>query len=328
MTVLNVKNALNTALTLWNLRTPALLIETGAHWVYKVIDGDQPATLKMSKSKSTDEISSEARVLRIWNEAESVDANGRGATDAKGAVRVRKVHEGFLLLDFIDGPSLAQYFQAKESQSREESLWCGSRVSKLVECVCEVLDVIHLPAQDVAHSRQALNDSAFMDVDSVWDIPSLARHFQSLFKLATTKGVDPIYLSAAATARELLTHPLNTHILHGDIHPENILISTGGVGLVIDPKGVIGERTYDVSNIFYNLDLIFPWSSLNFSERSEILAKLAEKFAERLGVSARRVLRFAFAHGGLSAAWMLEDGQDPLVRLGIARQIESLFKTL
>ena len=41
------------------------------------------------------------------------------------------------------------------------------------------------------------------------------------------------------------------------------------------------------------------------------MRRLAELYARRLNLDARRVLSFALAHAGLSASWDIEDGEDP-----------------
>ena len=57
----------------------------------------------------------------------------------------------------------------------------------------------------------------------------------------------------------------------------------------------------------------------------ERIKRLAEIFSARLGVERQRVLQFAYAHGGLSASWQLDEGQLPDRRRRIAALIESLL---
>jgi streptomycin 6-kinase len=48
------------------------------------------------------------------------------------------------------------------------------------------------------------------------------------------------------------------------------------------------------------------------------MQRLAELYAERLGLDVQRVLAFALAHAGLSASWHIEEGNDPAYRLRCA----------
>ncbi len=61
-----------------------------------------------------------------------------------------------------------------------------------------------------------------------------------------------ILVLAAATARELLAHPQDVVVLHGDIHHDNVLDFGARGWLAIDPKGLIGERGFDYANLFCN----------------------------------------------------------------------------
>ena len=63
----------------------------------------------------------------------------------------------------------------------------------------------------------------------------------------------PILARCADVARRLLAEPREVTVLHGDLHHDNVLHGSRG-WLAIDPKGLIGERTYEVANLLGN-----PW---------------------------------------------------------------------
>jgi streptomycin 6-kinase len=116
---------------------------------------------------------------------------------------------------------------------------------------------------------------------------------------------------AAATARSLVEDQRESVVLHGDIHHGNVL-DFGGLGwLAIDPKGLFGERTFDLVNILRN-----PRPELALAPGR--LARHASIIALEAKVDRVRLLRWLLAFSGLSAAWLLEDGEDPEPDLAIA----------
>lgn len=89
--------------------------------------------------------------------------------------------------------------------------------------------------------------------------------------------------------------------------------------LAVDPKGLWGERTYEVANLLGN-----PWPHGEIVHSSERMQRMAELYAGRLGMDTGRVLAFALAHAGLAASWDLDDGSDPTYRLKCAEVLAPL----
>jgi streptomycin 6-kinase len=98
--------------------------------------------------------------------------------------------------------------------------------------------------------------------------------------------------------------------LHGDIHYDNILDGGSRGWLVIDPKGLVGERGFDYANIFCNPDLTVAGSP-------ERLSRQVRLVADQAVLEVRRLLCWIIAWAALSASWMLEDGVDPVVPLTV-----------
>jgi len=108
-------------------------------------------------------------------------------------------------------------------------------------------------------------------------------------------------------------------VLHGDFHHYNLL-KAGDEWKVIDPKGVIGPRGYEVGPLLIN-----PWSDP--STGSPVPAVLAQagqalmrgpnvkqiserRFAilsEQLGMERSRIRGWGIAHAVLSACWSLDE---------------------
>lgn len=142
----------------------------------------------------------------------------------------------------------------------------------------------------------------------------LRQWFRGLFDVGRTQGGT--LRECATIAEALLSSPQDQRPLHGDLHHENVL-DFGDLGwLAIDPKGLFGERGFDFACLFLNPDL---------SGRTRGIASSAQVFDQRLttvstnaGMERDRLLRWVTAGAGLSAAWMIESGQDAALPLIVA----------
>ena len=168
-----------------------------------------------------------------------------------------------------------------------------------------------LTGQDDAATRVLCGAAAGVHAARVtpWpDLPGLPRWFGSL---EATQGRGEGFARAWATARRLLADQRDVRPLHGDLHHGNVLRSPERGWLVIDPKGLIGERTFDFANMLCN-------PNLNHALRPERLARQAALIAREAGLDHARLLGWVGAYAGLSAAWHLEDGQEEQARQSLA----------
>jgi streptomycin 6-kinase len=145
---------------------------------------------------------------------------------------------------------------------------------------------------------------------------SLDRQFASLFK---REDEDPLLRLSAAVARALLRTPRHVIPLHGDLHHSNVLNGNARGWLAVDPKGLLGERTYEVANLLGN-----PWPHGEIVHSSERMRRMAALYAARLDMDAPRILAFALAHAGLAASWDRDEDSDPGYRLKCAEVLAPL----
>jgi streptomycin 6-kinase len=131
------------------------------------------------------------------------------------------------------------------------------------------------------------------------ELVPLARWFEALAPAARTHG--GLLAQADSVAQALLADPRDVVALHGDIHHGNVLDAGERGGLAIDPKGLLGERTFDFVNILRNPDAAVALAPGRFGHQVEVLAAAAS-------VERRRLLEWTLAFAGLSAAWHLADG--------------------
>jgi streptomycin 6-kinase len=110
--------------------------------------------------------------------------------------------------------------------------------------------------------------------------------------------------AALSAARELLQEGDHTTVLHGDVHHGNVLDFGERGWLAIDPKGLIGNRTFDFANLFLNPDMAVATRPGRFDRQLAVVAEMTGETPDRLRA-------WIVAYAGLSAAWLLEDGIEP-----------------
>jgi streptomycin 6-kinase len=187
-----------------------------------------------------------------------------------GAAKVLARHGEALLLERATGPrSLA----AMVTDGQDEE---ASRV------LCDVAARLHAPRAGPPP-----------------ELVPLTRWFEALAPAARTYG--GLLAQADSVAQALLADPRDVVVLHGDIHHGNVLDAGERGWLAIDPKGLLGERTFDFVNILRNPDATVALAPGRFDRQAEVLAAAAS-------LERRRLLDWTLAFAGLSAAWHLADG--------------------
>ena len=118
----------------------------------------------------------------------------------------------------------------------------------------------------------------------------------------TTGLLDSGLVDIAENIRaELLQGAQPFCLLHADLHHSNILYGTGIGWVAIDPKGVIGDPSYEPASFLLNPD---PTVFLDRAIQETRIAVLAE----HLNMDRQRIVRWAFFHAVLASWWTIEDG--------------------
>jgi streptomycin 6-kinase len=141
------------------------------------------------------------------------------------------------------------------------------------------------------------------------DLVPLSEWFAELAPAAASHG--GILTQAAATAHELLATQQDVRVLHGDLHHGNVLDFGDRGWLAIDPKGLIGERGFDLANILCNPDH-------EIATAPDRLVRQANIVAEAAHLDRARLLRWTLAYAGLSAAWTIGEGGDAILAMNVA----------
>ena len=194
-----------------------------------------------------------------------------------GAVRVLE----------IDGPAVLLE-RARGDQSLANMSRTG-RDDEATRILCATIRQLHTPNERPAPP----------------DLVPLSRWFRAL-----ESADHPLLTRSKAAARELLADMHSVVPLHGDIHHDNVLHDHERGWLAIDPKGLVGERTFDYTNIFCNPDRETATVPSTFARRIDLVAREASIDRERL-------VKWVLAYAGLSAVWCMEDGDGVELRLAI-----------
>ena len=136
--------------------------------------------------------------------------------------------------------------------------------------------------------------------------PSMKAHFAGLerYRRRFGKGAGPLPEHWVERAQKYLNDLLSSTdesvLLHGDLHHDNILSHGEGDWVVIDPKGMIGDRHFDTIQYL-----------LNYEERGgdplSVLHRRITMISESLSLDPRRIAKWGVARGVLEACWRVED---------------------
>lgn len=220
--------------------------------------------------------------------------------------------EGAIALRYFDGQGAARIIKDDEHAHLVEYIAGDNLVGMVRHGADNAATAI---IGDVLNQLHQVKDEPLPD-----NLPQLKGWFQSLFlKGSADKNsrMDSIYVRAAALAERLLDDPRDVRVLHGDIHHENIRYHAQRGWLAFDPKGLVGERTYDAANTLCN-----PMNMENVVENEDRLLRTSGILAEKIGIAHSRVLAFVYIYACLSASWSESDGYDARHALRIAELAE------
>ncbi|NUH52396.1 APH(6) family putative aminoglycoside O-phosphotransferase [Citrobacter portucalensis] len=186
--------------------------------------------------------------------------------------------------------------RATGTESLADMSWTGND-AQACRIICHAASRLHL-------SRNASTPA----------LTPLHHWFRDLAPAAKKHG--GILTRCAAVANVLLSSPHDAVVLHGDLHHGNILDFGTRGWLAIDPKGLVGERGFDYTNIFTNPDLAEPTRPVaiepeRFTQRVNIVSEIAR-------IERQRLLMWIVAWCGLSSVWFLQEGDSATVPLRIA----------
>lgn len=214
---------------------------------------------------------------------------------------------GAAVLEWWDGEGAARVIaRSGEAVLMERAMGTGSLVlmsrsggdDAASRIICTAAARLHAP-REMAHP----------------DLKTLDRWFEALSPGAAKYG--GVVQIAAAVAKELLADQRDVCVLHGDLHHENVLDFGAARGwLAIDPKGLLGDRGYDFANIVCN-----PERDLAMVTSPGRIMRQIGVISEAAGYDRTRLMKWLLAYTGLSAAWILDDGDTPHLEFAVAETV-------
>lgn len=215
------------------------------------------------------------KILTPYGKEERIGALALHHFNGNGAVRLLQSDDGAHLLEYADGENLTGLVKTGQDETA-------------TAIIADVINALHT------------NDAA-----PPAGITTLRQWFRALFAQAEQeKGSDTILRRAASIADKVLSQPYEPRVLHGDIHHENIRHSSRG-WLAFDPKGLYGERTYDLANTLCNPRPIY---GVVAADEGRILRN-ADILSQKCDIEMSRVLLFLYLYACLSASWTLEGAE-------------------
>lgn len=131
-----------------------------------------------------------------------------------------------------------------------------------------------------------------------------------------------LIVRAQGMLEEMLANPTSHSLLHGDLHHQNILWEDGSGWVTIDPKGLIGERGFDITAWMMN-----PWGFPRTPEYLAMANRRLDILAEELGEDRQRLAQWTVVFAALSLCWSL-DVEQPEDPAGDIALLESAFRLL
>jgi streptomycin 6-kinase len=154
-------------------------------------------------------------------------------------------------------------------------------------------------------------------------LPTIESREKSLLEISKNypNGIGPISHSLLEEARVIFKQANDTakenYVLHGDLHHYNMLSNETDSWMIIDPKGLIGEREYDIIQFLMN--------KLPDGDFMKLIEKRIDIFLEEIGLNKERILMWGVCHSILSTAWSVNDEGEYDLKFF---QSISVFKTL
>ncbi len=142
-------------------------------------------------------------------------------------------------------------------------------------------------------------------VDSKSDFPTMDQWLSLFDTLEVPEKLKKHTAKARQLAHELKMGAQKQHLLHGDLHHDNILLSASDSGIAIDPKGVIGEQAYEVGAFMCN-----PAELSAQPDYPAIIARRLDLFSKLLSIDRSRLAKVCYIRIILSACWTVQDKGD------------------
>lgn len=259
----------------WGLTLLAAIADTGAARVWKVITMDgSEAALKLYRRPDRGNEAPGPTLLSAWQD--------------RGAVRVMAEVDNAVLLEWLDGPSLGDI--ARDGQA-----------DVALEMLADTARRLHQRPWDQVPGLKSLDDV-------------FAPLFQCEFDESCPASLVRDMSRAIGLARTLLNTQHVAAPLHGDLHPDNVIVTETGPR-VIDAKGYLGDPAFELANA-----LRHPKGMPDLIRQPRQIEKCLTMYAEALDIPRQRLAEWSVAKCALSVFWrsngpVIQDAEADLLNL-------------
>jgi len=242
----------------WDLTRPILIAETSAARVWKVTTADGlQAALKLYHRPDRGNEGPGTALLRAWQN--------------RGAVEILAEVEKAVLMEWLDGRTLGDVARA-------------GRPKAALSILAETASRLHQTPKAVVGGLTPLRDvfAPFFDCRFDPSCPDPLRHAMT---------------HAIALAARLLDQRITSVPLHGDLHPDNVILTDAGPR-VIDAKGYLGDPAFELANAVRH-----PKGLPDMVRQPQQISRSLTLYADALGVPRKRLAQWAAAKSALSIFW-------------------------
>ena len=197
-------------------------------------------------------------------------------------------------LEFMHGPAVVEvlFFDDERSLALLEKLEPGEMLKTLTD---------DAKATKIAAS---VMQRLWKPIQGEHNYPTTQQWFERLLEPVDSEGaISPTLLERASKIAAELHQSMGEQVLlHGDLHHENILSATREPWIAIDPKGVVGEREYEVGALLRN-----PIPDIATTmDTAKVLARRIDQLSEQLAFDQQRLMAWSFSQAVLAAIWGLD----------------------
>ncbi|NOD91806.1 phosphotransferase [Ruegeria sp. HKCCD4884] len=241
----------------WNLHQPELVAETGQAQVWKVSSKHGPAALKLYRTQDRGNEAPGSALLNAWRD--------------RGAVRIFNEERNAVLMEWLDGPSLGDI--ARSGRPDDATRILAETAARL-------------------HGKPTIRDQGLRPLDQV---------FTPLFTCAFAPTCPALLRNDMLSAMDMGRHLLNSQPapvpLHGDLHPDNIIMTDAGPR-VFDAKGYVGDPTFELANA-----LRHPKGMPDLVRDPQQIETCLSLYSKALRVPKERLAQWAAVKCALSIYW-------------------------
>ena len=205
---------------------------------------------------------------------------------ARTAVELRREAEALRLL----GPAAVRLVAVEDDVLVLENVRPGTPAARLPDDEATAAVALALPA-------------LWVPVPARCALPTVEQECSLLADTHVTADLPgELVLGARSALARLLRDPPDDRVLHGDLHPGNLLRSAARGWVAIDPHGLVGDPGYDVGPLLIN-----PWNA----GAGALLSRRLPLLAELLDMPVERLADWGLVRAMLAEAWHVQDTGHP-----------------